>query len=522
MSYHEEIISTALLGTQKKVLQTEFLPQAIADMLQQIPFEDEEAKFFQAVGLWQQYQKAGTLEVLIDLPEMPAPQAETQEYIDTNYQKALDILLNSEKHYDFFWDLFVEKTLAAQKIITPNFLVDFLEYMSGKATYKAQIAHLIGNRGKWLCNFNANWENYEAIAQKPTDIWNPKKVEKKDLAQLRKENPQAAREYILQHWEEFDTTRRANFVDIFQENLSQEDEEALLWIWQWVLAKKIEDNQYLNQLKNKAVTNLLLIPNSALSQEIWEIFKTYLVLEKGKIQLKLPKKPDSFFNQEQMWKRLGLLEQSYNTTWYNDIEGWAYELLRHTNPVYLEKHFQLDKTDILQQFNKNETLVRSVKKQTLALYTRALADAAWHFKSAEWAEAWINCFKNLYSLEEIGVSHLSYLLSWDVVENLYENHISLETMQAREWLHELFNHPNEKQWSEKFSVFFLQKVLLNATLNYINPMEMQKAFLFLHPKAFEQIAKEYPDEKASNWQQHTYTKTYKDLSQFKELSDLLR
>ena len=521
MSYHEEIISTALLGTQKKTLQTQFLPETIAELLKQIPSEDEEAKFFQAMALLQQYQKAGNLDVLIGTPELPIAQPEKQEYIDTKLQKALNILLNGEQHLDFFWKIFIDKCIDDKKVIPPSILVDFLEYMHNKPAYNNHIASLIGERGKWLAKLSPMWVNCENIPQKNEDTWDIKSVKLQNLLQLRQENPQKAREYMVTHWKDFSTSQRNSFIAVFREKISIDDEDALKHILEWIKAKKIEDNQHLITLQKEAISCLLCIPESDLSKEIWAKFKNYLVVEKGKIQIKLPKKPDDFFNQEQMWQKLRLLEKSYNELWYNDMEGWTYELLRHTSPKRLQEHFKLDITEILKQFNENETLKRTVKKQTLALYTKALAEAAFNFDNADWAKAWIGYFKDVYKLEEQGVSSLFYLLEWKDVEEVYQNHISFSSSDLRDYLAVLTEHSKAQKWSEKLSINTLQNLLLAASNHYINTTELQKVFLFLHPKAFEQISTKHPQENIGNWQQSNYSNEYRKIAVFKELTDLL-
>lgn len=521
MSYHEEVISTALLGTQKKTLQTQFLPEILAEIIKQMPSEDEEAKFFRAMALLQQYQKAGNLDVLIGLPELPIAQPEKQEYIDSKLQKALNILLNGEQHLNFFWEIFIDKCIVNQKIITPNMLVDFLEYMQNKPAYNHYIASLIGERGKWLAKLNPMWVNYQATPQKNEDLWDIKTMKLQNLLQFRQENPKKVREYIVAHWNDFSTSQRTNFVSVFRKNLSIDDEDALKYILEWIKAKKIEENQHLIALQKEVISCLLCIAESDLSKEVWAKFKNYLVIEKGKIQIKLPKKPDDFFNQEQMWQRLRLLEKSHNELWYNDMEGWAYEIFRHTSPKRLQEHFKLDITEILKQFNENETLKRTIKKHTLALYTKALAEAAFNFDNAAWAKAWIDYFKNIYKIEEQGVSSLFYLLEWKDIEEIYQNHISFSSPDLRDYLSVLTEHCDVQQWSEELSINTLQNLLLAASNHYINTTELQKIFPLLHPKAFEQISTKHPQENIGNWQQNNYSNEYRKLTVFKELTDLL-
>lgn len=522
MAYHEEIISTALLGTQKKTLQTDILPQTLSEILKQIPFEDEEAKFFQAVALLEQYQKAGKLEVLTNLEEYPYAQPETQEYIDARQQKALEILLSKNQHYSFLWDYFFDKCINSNKIIPPDTLTEFLDYMSSKSAHSEQVIRVIGERGRWLLKLDAVWSQYEKVANSQQDMWNPKNITAKYLLQLRQEAPDKAREYILQYWEEFNTSQRNSFISIFKTNISLDDEPALKRILQWLSSKKIDNNQYLIALQKEATSALLLIPESDLNREVWSKFKNYIVVEKNKVQIKLPEKPDDFFNQEQMLLKLQLLDRSYNELWYNDIESWAYELLRYIPPKRLEEHLNLDKAEILKQFNNNETLVRTVKKQTLALYVRAIADAIWNFRDADWARTWINYFKNVYKLEqEQYASNLCYLLDWQEIEELYQEYISF-IYYAADWLEVLINYPKPHQCSEQFSVFVLNQLLLTLANNSLNTSEVQKIFFFLHQDAFLKANDVHPDANAASWLKSNYSSQYRELATLNEIMGLLR
>jgi len=517
MKFNEEIINTALLGTQKKELNAQTLPTPIQELSAKLDKTEKEAFFFQSMALLNQYYKGGSLDVLTDVPTPSVSPEETQSYISDSLMAATRKLLDTDAIRFHFWYKLLDKCIAQNQIVPARYVVRLLNLgvKSKSQSLKRRILQVIGNRGKWLLQFNSQWQSYDK--ELDDSLYN-------QMAALRKTEPDKARQMLEKAWGELNTQDRVFQLSVLDENLSQADEPFLVSIIDQINQKKLSSNKQLQDLRKATIALLLRIPESTLSKEIWDKFQKYIVLDKDKIALKLPKKPDTFFCKEVMWEQLALLEQSYNTTWYSDVEGWAYELLRLTSLDKLEKHLNLDKKDILTQFNNNETLVRTVKKQTLALYTRAIADSSWHFRNEAWAKAWIDYFKDVYKIEENYISNLFLLHSPQEIEEIYMKYIKLNGADGYNMRNVLKEHTAPWKWSEKFSVYVLEGLLEVLTNDRYQSKEilnfLESVINRIDLTAFSKIPVEAPAS-ADNWRKNNYGQSYQELIQLKELYEMI-
>jgi hypothetical protein len=530
MKFNEEIINTAILGTQKKELNPQILPKAIQDITTKLPKEDKEAFFFKSIALLNQYYKAGNLEVMTDLPRIPPAEAETLPYFDSHLDLATRKLLDTTEIRVHFWKKLLANCIEKRQIAHPKILVRLLNIgvKSKKASLVEMISKVIGNRGHWLIQFNEKWDIYQNTTSQKNlfESHSPAEIVE-HLKAKRLENPKEAREILENQWKNLTAQNKILYVAILEENLSLEDEPFLRTILEQIHNKQLSSNKLVQDLRRTVVALLMRIPQSALSQEIWEKFKNYIVLDKGLIAFRLPKKADKFFCQEVMWEELALLDKSYNTTWYNDIEAWVYELLRLTNPNTLEEHLGLSKKDILHQFNNNEGLTRTVKKQTLALYTRALADACYLFKNAAWAKAWVDYFKDVYKIDENYISHLFYLHSLQEIELIYPKYIKLNSPDGHGLREVLANHPDtSRRWSESFSVYVLKELLEILTQDSYQTKDilhfLERIMDKLDLNALNRLPQNHPDEKIDNWRKSNYAKAFHEFMSLQELYKALQ
>ncbi|MCU0437414.1 MAG: DUF5691 domain-containing protein [Raineya sp.] len=519
MKFNEEIINTALLGTQKKELNTQSLPKSIQDITSKLNKTEKEAFFFQSMALLNQYYKGGNLEVMTDLPQIRVAEEETQAYISDARLQVFKKLIDLDVIRFHFWYKFLDLCIAEKQIIPPKYLVRLLNLgvKSKSPSMLQRILLVVGNRGKWLIEFNKHWQN---AYHKESEIsfYN-------QLVPIRKENPAKAREMLQESWDKFNTQERNLHLSILDEGLGKDDEAFLVNVIEQINQKKLTTNAQLQELRKTATTMLLRIPTSVLSVEIWDKFKKYIVVDKGNISLKLPKKPDDFFCKEVMWERLGLLEQSYSTTWYNDVECWAYVLLHCTPLENVEKHVGLDKKEILHQFNTNETLVRTVKKQTMALYTRAISYSAWNFRDEAWAKAWIEYFKDIYKIQENYISNLFYLHSPTEIEEIYMKYIKLNGADSYAFREVLKEHSSKWKWSEKFSVYVLENLLEVLTSDRYQVKDilnfLESTMHRIDINAFGKIPSELTNQ-TDNWRINNYTQSYRDFMQIKDLYELIK
>lgn len=452
MIYWNILKKTALLGTDKMPLQTDFLPKSIQQILEKTDKNDAESIFLKASTLLFTYTKAGESLQKITLPDLALNEVETQVFCPNEATVTLKKIIDSEPFNVYLFQYFLEKCIDKQWVMPESMLLPLLNTATKKNLYK--VHQVLGVRGKWLTQFNENWQlptpkSYENVWQegKPAD-------RKEYFAQLRKEKPNETLLLLQQSWESESAKDRKDLLAILEDQLSAEDELFLNEKYTELTANQttlkpvsLETVQLINKLRLK-------IPNSEFGKSIFEQIKLRIEKKKnllsaiglgGNWQLNLPKEEILFWNGTEMNQTFGFDKLS-SQKGISDAEYWFSELLKILNPNHWLQFFEHDVKKMVNFFADSE----NSRKTNKPAYRNALSIAMQMANPIE-----IETFLKEISTTSIFPIDLIKQLDTVSQESLIPQYLTLNL----EMIKQLSSLNIEIEWSKPFSEFILKNLL---------------------------------------------------------------
>ena len=482
MQIWQQLINTALLGTEKMPLQAENLPQAIQDILIKQRAESPETAFLRAATLVMAYKTAGENPEVYVSPEYGiAPDAENDKK-SSDKTVCPDVLLPYFKRERDAMEavLFVmalERMTANDWILPPAAVINTLNIGAEKNLHKhirTQIAAIVGERGRWLAQFNDGW----AFVLKPEndyELWTEGAPEDRlrVFIKTRNDNPIQAVEMLAAAWSSLAAKERKTFLEAIRTNFGSYDEAFLEMVYEDTMKQKDNDKGIKSEIKTLVVSLLIAIPNSKKQDWIFEQFAPYFTTKKtlmgfGKTEtlLDLPLENDAFFCPSVMVKNLGRSKSNTFLHTHSDAENWFCELVAWLPPQRFSAFLGMSDTETMAAFQHN--LKGKIRKNrpfaaghfgfAIALHKqRELAFA--YLKNQEKAEKDNTFIQNLPALFA--------LLSDDEMDLLLQqNFQNLSLSLLEEAL-------PKRLWSSYTSAYFLKLCIEDISSNYYGNITKQ-------------------------------------------------
>ncbi|MDJ1482419.1 DUF5691 domain-containing protein [Cytophagaceae bacterium YF14B1] len=523
--FWNDLVNTALLGTDKQTFDENLLPETIKNSLSQVDKKDKEALFYKAAALASFFKKAGNMPEKLEVTAGLPAETEVLSYAPTPVISLLRKIFSYDSGNYALVEKWLDEAIRKSWIITPDLLLVILNLGLDKKYKHLQpkIRQIAGKRGLWMTQFNSEW-NY----LKETDyllLWEEGKAAERKIAleEIRKNNPAQARELLEKSWEQETAKTKLELIAVLKNQLSSDDEPFLQQVFDEIQTVRQKKKDATPDLLKQVVELLLSLPESKLSQEIWEKVKRYVYKTKDKkllglvsaenIAVVIPEKGDDFLCKETMWERLGILEESHNKNVYVDVEGWLYEIISRISPQLWEQHLSASPVQIMEAFNKGDGFTKKkdkAKEDTIALYTVALAQAAYYHNNTTWARSWLEYYKDVYTIQQTHVSYLLGYLSDAELEEFYLKHIDLSnTATDSQRLREELLKRKEHQWSFAFTQYVVKAMCSDLTsYNYGNTVSfLIESILHMHPDIVKENISDYMSANAPGWVRSQYDKT---------------
>jgi hypothetical protein len=380
MQQWNDIVNTAMLGTEKKVPDFNAVPQNIVQPLQLIQQNqqlDKEEKYLQAAALIYNYQVCGAVPFKKEnLIIAPAP-AEEKPYCNKEALQVLNDILSEENiPLLAFW---LQHCAAAGHIIHPELVHRLLQLGAEQKKLQTLITACCGNRGKWLAGFNEAW-NF-SMQQSTEETWQTGTPEQRRniLTATRKHNPVLAVDWLQQTWPQEDAATKTTFLEILQTNISAADIEFL----------ELLATEKSKKVKELALDLLKNIPQSAVVQQYESLLAQTVQLKKEKallglstktvLLLQLPQVPDAVFNSG--------IEKLSSTKEFTDDEYIIYQLAMYVPPTFWQQQLNTTAEGVIKLLQDD-----AVGKKILP----ALVLAVKRFNNNEWAAALLQHSKIFY------------------------------------------------------------------------------------------------------------------------------
>ena len=370
MEFWNNIINTAMIGTDKKQISAAELPadlQEAAETIHTNEAIDKEEKFLQITAVAFNYRQAGVMSLHKETVTLPQCAPEEKTYCNTSAMQVLkDIQSEESIPLLKFW---LQQCNAKDQLVQPEFIPSLLAEGVQQKKLQTLIEACCGKRGEWLSSFNETWnfsQNQTAEQRWQTGTPEQRRAILKDT---RTSDPALAREWLQQTWPQEDANTKTAFLEIFAINISETD----IIFLESLSAEKSK------KVKEEATNLLKCIPASAIVQLYQQVLQLSVQLKKEKALFGLSSKMVLQFQlppvfDESIFKT-GIDKLSNNKE-FTDDEFILIQLIQSVPPTFWEKQLAADPKTIIEQFQKDD-----IGKKMMP----ALVIATTKFKDAQWA-----------------------------------------------------------------------------------------------------------------------------------------
>ena len=273
MNIWQDILTTALVGTERKTLTPIPPTNQLSEILSQLNYSDSEGALLSAAAIISLYQKAGQIPVTDNQP-LPTPcQTDNNSSCSPLTAQYLKVILLKERQ-----QLLPEWLAAAARKEVPAYcLPELLELGRTSPHLRLAIMSVLGKRGRWLAAQNPEWDF--VVGEDIEITWQTGSSAARQLLfqQLRTENTAAALEKLTKIWAEEKPDQQLAFLEIFQTGLNMDDEPFL--------ETALDDE--CQKIRQKAAELLAHLPESRLSQRMAKRVTSALTIKQNRNRLHL-------------------------------------------------------------------------------------------------------------------------------------------------------------------------------------------------------------------------------------------
>ncbi len=448
------IVTAALLGTAQQQNIETYTGTPVDTLTEKLPPGETERNLLLSAGAWALYRQAGR--VADSLPQPPEPAApETLSLCSAELATLLESMLKGE-HQELLPEALECVRRAALRI--PYELLPTALAVQG-AELRSAMFHLIGERGRWLSQFNPAWSwvsNYlprgdgseDAQLANAETTWQEGTLGQRQavLRLLRTTNPTKAREWLSAVWKQEKADARSDLLSTLETGLSTEDEQFL--------EKALDDRAA--GVRTLVASLLARLPTSALSRRMRERADMMLGFTGKTLTISLPTAL------EKDWLRDGIVEKPpYGV---GERNWWFTQVLSQVPPTHWEERLAPSSDKIITAAYTNNEWCDSL----IASWSSAALlhnNVAWCMTLWDW---WC---KKQRGTSDLGVrTSLLARMPQHEAEARVSNIFSDPKHPARkDWEEALAALP--KPWSHSFGTLYLQQLR-----DYILSLDFKKNY----------------------------------------------
>ncbi len=395
----EPLRETALLGTDKKALDLQHLPEPVRLALKEVEAPDSDLQFLEANSLFQFYELAGKMpstfsgnidETIIEEELTAAPKELMELY---NRIESVDHQLK-ESALTLWLDVLIDN----RQIISPDRLVELID--SGRNASnktKAKIISVVGRKGRWILEHN----DALAFTIAPTGdiIWSEGNMHDRRnmFTALRKTDPQSAITLLKSTWDTESIVNKKAFLELIRQTLVESDipflEELYTEFKHHAREKKTE-----KECRRLVVAMLLVHDSTTLFKSTKEQLTKYIVSPKKGIagfvtgqtsgSFRIPDEEDEFWNAQVMEVAYGFEVKNYDIALYNNVQQfWLSYFLEYLPFSFWVSAFGSDYRKAVQFWLLDKI---AISGQSVPIYLQTLIDNAVQLNDSELALALIH------------------------------------------------------------------------------------------------------------------------------------
>lgn len=366
MEQWNDIINTALLGTEKRSIKTESLPEELATAVTQLSAAslDREELFLQTASVVHNYRQCGFIPPTVTTSIPVAAEEERRYAAPVAHTVLQDIIETGSDSLLRFW---LQNCYNRQWIVQPEAIPLLLDAGAQSKAVRHLVAACCGKRGVWLQQFNPDWK-WNTTTGNEEDMWQTgsPSQRKNFLVQLRISEPAGALQLLQQTWPQENAATKVELLEAIATNAGAED---VSWLEELLKEKS-------SKVKEAALHILKTIPSSTLVQSYQHILQQAVQATTTKgllglgsktvLEFKLPALDPALF-------KTGI-QQVSNQKGVKDEDFILEQLTAHVPPQFWEQHLAMESNKII-------SLLQKENKATLI---HAIGEAAVRFKDKSW------------------------------------------------------------------------------------------------------------------------------------------
>ncbi|MBD2178299.1 hypothetical protein H6F42_15380 [Pseudanabaena sp. FACHB-1998] len=335
----QNITAIALIGTQRQTFTPISTYGKLGQLLGSVDTTNQEAALLSTVAIATMYQQAGQLP-LLDSSPLPEPcELDDLPRCSDRTGYYLSLMLSGE-HLQLLPELLDRLADLGQRVHETS-LPSLLDLGKRQSDLREAITKVLGKRGQWLAVQNPEW-NY--LASEDGSVWETgsKAARLMWLSQLRRQDPDQARQLLESTWKQESASDRTAFLESFSNNLSMADEpflEALL-----------DDRS--KEVRRVTVDLLTCLPESGFCQRAIARVQNLVKLQReGKQQYFMVDLPE-VHTPEML--RDGI-EAKSNDNQIGDRASWLLKMLTSTPLSFWNQHLAMSIEDLVKVANHSQS-----------------------------------------------------------------------------------------------------------------------------------------------------------------------
>ena len=251
-----DLLTTALVGTERRTLDLDHLPEAFRELADQLEGEDAEKTLLALAGALTLHRRVGQTAPLDATPLLDPCDLDDLPPCSPHAGLILQQILALSQHGSHLQEWIMLAAWRGQRV-SEEYLPHFLTSLT-RTTLPNHFYEVLGKRGRWLAQQNEGW-SYAVLPQNDSEWENatvPARITY--LSKLRASDPAHARALLESVWKSEKTGNRVQLLKTLEIGLNPSDEPFLETLL----------GNYSNGIHFDAEWNLAKLPTSAFSQRM--------------------------------------------------------------------------------------------------------------------------------------------------------------------------------------------------------------------------------------------------------------